>query len=118
MGSETVASPTQSQKDIKQKVNNYQALFKYETYKKYNNITNCKFNGFRLLFLTNTRYRMESICRLVQSISPSGFIWVTNQQQVFSKGAAAEIWAKGGYYKKKPQSIFKKLTFKAPSLIE
>ena len=35
MGSETVASPTQSQKDIKQKVNNYQALFKYETYKKY-----------------------------------------------------------------------------------
>jgi hypothetical protein len=118
MGSETVASPTQSQRDIKQKINNYQALFKYEIYKKYNNITNCKFNGFRLLFLTNTRYRMESICRLVQSVPPSDFIWVSNQQQAFSKGTAAEIWARGGDYKKKLQSIFKKLTFKTPSLIE
>jgi len=118
MGTETLASPTQSQGDIKQKINNYQTLFEHETYKKYNNIANCKFNGFRLLFLTNTLTRMESICRLVQSMPPSNFIWVTNQQQVFSKGAAAEIWARGGYYKKKSTSIFKKLTFKTPSLIK
>jgi len=103
----------QSPEDIKQKVHNYQTLFEHETYKRYNNIANCKLNGFRLLFLTNKLNRMESICRLVQSIPPSDFIWVTNQQRVFDKGAAAEIWARGGYYNKKPESILiEKYAFK------
>ena len=105
MGTETLASPTQSSGDIRQKVNNYQMLFKHEIYERYNNIANCKLNGFRLLFLTNTLNRMESICRLVQSMPPSDFIWVTDQQRVFYKGAAANIWARGGQYKKKLESI-------------
>jgi len=113
MGTETLVSPTLNPGDIKQKIYNYQALFEHETYKRYNNITNCKFNGFRLLFLTNTLNRMKSICHLVQSMPPSNFIWVTNQQRVFMNGAAAEIWARGGHYKKKPKSILtKKYTFK------
>lgn len=44
----------------------------------------------------------------------SNFIWV-NQQQIFCKGAAAEIWARGGQYNKKPESILtKKFTFNTP----
>lgn len=113
MGTETLASPTQSPRDIRQKVNNYQMLFKHGIYKRYNNIANCKLNGFRLLFLTSTLNRMESICRLIQSIPPSDFIWVTNQQQIFNKGVAAEIWARGGQYKKKLESILtERLAFK------
>jgi hypothetical protein len=116
MGTETLASPTLSPGDIKQKINNYQSLFKYGTYDRYSNIVNNKFNGFRLLFLTDTVNRKESICHLVQSMPPSDFIWVTNQQQVTINGAAAEIWARGGHYNKKPESILsKKLSFKIPA---
>jgi len=115
MGTETLASPTQSPGDINQKINNYQALFRLGKYKRYNNITNCKFNGFRLLFLTNTLNRMESICHLVQSMPPSNFIWVTNQQRVFIHGGAAEIWARGGHYMKKLESILtEKFMFNTP----
>lgn len=119
MGTETLTSPTQSPGDIQQKVNNYQTLFKHETYKRYNNVTNSKNNGFRLLFLTNTSNRMKSICQLVQSMPPSGFIWVTNQQRVFSNGVAAGIWARGGYYNKKSESIFtEKIAFNAPIYVQ
>jgi len=48
---------------------------------------------------------MKLICRLVQSMPPSDFIWVTNQQRVSINGAAAKIRARGGYYNKKLESI-------------
>jgi hypothetical protein len=113
MGTETLASPTQNPGDIRQKINNYQALFRHGTYDRYSDIINYKLNGFRLLFLTNSLSRMKSICQLVQSMPPSNFIWVTNQQTVFNKGVAAEIWARGGHYNRKPESIIsKKLAFK------
>jgi hypothetical protein len=108
MGTETLVSPTLNSGDIKQKVNNYQALFEHETYKRYNTTFNCNLNGFRLLFLTNTSSRMESICRLVQSMPPSNFIWITDQQCIFYKGVAAEIWARGGHYNKRQKSILTK----------
>ncbi len=116
MGTETLASLTQSPGDIRQKINNYQSLFRHGTYNRYSDIVNYKLNGFRLLFLTNSLSRMKSICQLAQSMPPSNFIWVTNQQTVFNKGVAAEIWARGGHYNKNPESILsKKLSFKMPS---
>jgi hypothetical protein len=117
MGTETLVSPTQSSGDIKQKVNNYRNIFKHGIYKRYNGIVNYDINGFRLLFLTSTLKRMESICRLVQSLPPSDFIWVTDQQRIFNNGVASEIWARGGQYKKKPESILtKKLAFNIPAI--
>jgi hypothetical protein len=105
MGTETLASPKQSPKDIRQKIINYQSLFKQKKYKRYKKIFNCNLNGFRLLFLTNTSSRKKSICNLVRNMPPSDFIWVTDQNSMFVNGVAANIWARGGNDNKKLESI-------------
>jgi hypothetical protein len=96
MGTETLASENRNSKDIRQKILNYQALFRGEQYKRYERKFNTKLNGFRLLFLANTSARMAAICRLIREMPPSDFIWVTDQQRMFSHGLSAEIWTRGG----------------------
>ncbi len=99
---------------IQQKIFNYQLLFHEGHYKRYEEIFNTELNGFRLLFMTNTTARMKSICDLVQETPPSQFIWITDQEKMFSRGIAADIWAKGGKYNQPSESILgKKLAFKS-----
>ena len=105
MDTETLASENRNPKDIRQKVINYQALFRSGRYKRYERIFGTKLNGFRLLFLANTSARKAAICRLIQQMPPSDFIWVTDQKQMFSHGLSAEIWARGGKIDAPPQSI-------------
>ena len=105
MDTETLASKKRNPKDIRQKVVNYQALFRSKRYKRYERFFGAKLNGFRLLFLANTFARMTAICRLVQEMPPSDFIWVTDQERMFSHGLSAEIWARGGKNDDPPQSI-------------
>ena len=98
-----------------QKIRKYQSLFKHENYSKYNSVANYKLKGFRLLFITNTVNRMKSVCRLVESMPPSDFIWVTNMTEIFSKGIAAKIWARGGHLNQNPESILnEKYAFESP----
>ena len=96
MGTEVLASENRNSKDIRQKIINYQALFRSKQYKRYGRIFNDTLNGFRLLFLANDSARMAAICRLVQEMPPSDFIWVTNQKQMFNYGLSDKIWARGG----------------------
>lgn len=105
MGSETVVSLKRDSKDIRQKIINYQALFKTRQYKRYEKIFSGQFNGFRLLFVTNSRPRLNTLCRFVREIRPSDFIWLTDQDRMFSKGLADSIWARGGRLDDPPQSI-------------
>ena len=105
MGTEPLASPTAGGRDLRQKILNYQAYFRTNRYRRYEELWGCKFNGFRLLFLANTSSRMAAICRLVQEMVPSDFIWVTDQGRVFEKGLGAAIWARGGKVQTPPQSI-------------
>ena len=115
MGTETLAKTKRVPGDIRQKIINYQTLFRSNHYKRYEKIFNAELNGFRLLFLANMPARMKAICNLVQQMPPSNFIWVTNQERMFSHGISAEIWARGGQYKKPPESILsQKFAFKAP----
>jgi len=115
MGTETLASTKHEPRDVRQKIINYQSLFRSNHYKRYEKIFNATINGFRLLFLSNTFSRMKKICDLVQEMPPSDFIWITDQNHVFSQGISAEIWARGGRYHKPPESILgPKLAFKAP----
>jgi len=114
MGTETLVSAKQSPGDVRQKIINYQSLFRSGHYKRYEKIFNAELNGFRLLFLTNTLSRSKSICDLAQEMPPSDFIWITDQIQMFSQGVSAEIWTRGGRHQKPPESILgPKLTFKA-----
>lgn len=105
MDTEPVASMDRNSKDIRQKIMNYQAIFRSGHYKRFENVFQFKFNGFRLLFLTNSPARSTSLSRLVQEMPPSDFIWLTNQEKMFSDGLSSEIWARGGKMDRPSQSI-------------
>jgi hypothetical protein len=105
MGTETLVNTTQAPNDIRQKIINYQALFRNGQYKRYEKIFKAKLNGFRLLFLSNTPARLKALCRLVRQMPPTDFIWLAAQDQMFSNGLAAEIWVRGGKDDEKLQSI-------------
>ncbi|MCG6880956.1 MAG: replication-relaxation family protein [Deltaproteobacteria bacterium] len=105
MDTEPIASLDRSPNDIRQKVINYQAIFRNGNYKRFENIFGFKFNGFRLLFMTNSPTRSTSLSRLVREMPPSDFIWLTNQGEMFSHGLASEIWVRGGKIDQPAQSI-------------
>lgn len=105
MDTEPVASMARNSKDIRQKILNYQSIFRNGYYKHFEEIFHFRFNGFRLLFLTNSPARSAALSHLVQEMPPSDFIWLTNQEKMFSDGLSAEIWARGGKTDQPPQSI-------------
>ena len=105
MGTETIASIDRDDKDIRQKILNYQALFRSGNYKRYERVFDSKLNGFRLLFLVNSAARLISLCKLVREMPPSDFIWLVNQGKMFSHGLSAKIWARGGRDDNPPESI-------------
>jgi len=105
MGTETIASPHRNRKDLRQKILNYQMFFRTSRYKRYQGVFDSKLNGFRLLFLTNSSARMISLCRLVREMPPSDFIWLAEEEKMFSNGLSARIWARGGQEQAQPQSI-------------
>jgi len=117
MDTEPVASVDRNSKDIRQKILNYQTIFRNGHYKRFEEIFGLKFNGFRLLFLTNSPARSASLSHLVKEMPPSDFIWLANQEKMFSEGLAAEIWVRGGKIESPPQSIIgPNLAIQAPVL--
>ena len=108
MGTETLASGRRGAKDIRNKVINYQQYFRGDGYKRYQDLWDCTLNGFRLLFLANTPARLAALCRLVHESPPSDFVWLTDQDRMFAKGASADIWARGGKLDAPPESIIGK----------
>ena len=108
MGTETIANMDRKPGDLRQKILNYQSLFESGYYKRYEDVFGSKLNGFRLLFLTDTFARMKAICRLVQGMPPSDFIWLTDRRSMFAHGLSAKIWARGGKVDNPTQSILGK----------
>jgi hypothetical protein len=114
-GTEAIASPKRDPRDIRQKIINYQEYFRSAQYKRYEKLWDCKLNGFRLLFLSNTNSRLVALCRLVQEMPPSNFVWLTSAEYMFSDGLSAEIWFHGGKQDNPPKSILgPKMACKAP----
>jgi len=112
MGTETLQSTKGNPNTIEQKVLNYQTMFQKKVYKRYEEIFNANFNGFRLLFLTNTLQRKKSLCELVRMMTPTDFVWVTDQEQMSAHGVSADIWSRGGHENKQSESILgEKLRF-------
>jgi hypothetical protein len=104
-GTESIASVKRNKGDIRQKIINYQRYFRSGRYKRYENTWGCSFNGFRLLFLTNTSNRLTALCRLVRDMPPSDFIWITDQERMFAQGLSDAIWFRGGRPDTSPESI-------------
>lgn len=115
MGTEVWANQKRGPGDIRQKIINYQSIFRSCHYKRYKKPFQTEFNGFRLLFLTNSFGRMKKMSDLVARMPPSDFIWLTDQDRMFSHGLSAEIWERGGKYGKPSESILgPKPKFNAP----
>jgi hypothetical protein len=108
MGTETAASPSGKGGDIRRKIATYQAYFRSGQYKRYEKTWHCDFHGFRLLVVTATEGRLTTLCRLVQEMPPSDFVWLTDQDRMLDRGLAAPIWARGGHLNVPPQSILGK----------
>lgn len=113
-GSETLASPERHIKDIRQKIKNYGSYFDNLGYQRYEEFWNCKLNGFRLLFLTNTLSRLNNLCRLVREMPPSDFIWLTQSTAMFKEGVSGQIWIRGGNIESSRQSILGSLSCQKP----
>jgi len=117
MGTETVVSGKRGHKDIRQKIINYQALFRSGHYKRFEDVFNARINGFRLLFLANSSARLNLLCRFVRQMPPSDFIWLTDSEQMFSHGLSDKTWARGGNLDTDLQSILgPRLCCQAPVL--
>lgn len=113
-GTETIASLKRKPTDIRQKILNYGAYFDSQRYKRYEKLWNCKLEGFRLLFVTNTVERLACLCKLVREMPPSDFIWLTEQSRIFTDGIPAKIWTRGGNIDAAPESIIDVLCCQAP----
>ena len=107
-------SPRRTPKDIRQKILSYGVCFDTQAYKKYESLWNCRLNGFRLLFLTDSVGRLSTLCSLVQAMPPSDYIWLTVAEHMFKDGISAEIWARGGRLDVSPQSLLGRLRCRAP----
>jgi len=113
-GSETLASPERHIKDVRQKIVNYDSYFDNLGYKRYEELWNCKLNGFRLLFVTNAFSRLKNLCRLVRDMPPSDYIWLAHSQSIFKGGVSGKIWIRGGNTESSPQSIIGSLACETP----
>jgi hypothetical protein len=108
MGTETLASPARSLKDVRQKIVNYQDLFRSGRYKRYERFFNASLNGFRLLFVTHSPSRLKTLCQLTASMLPSDFIWLSDRDRLLSSGLVDEIWVRGGVLDRQPYTIIGK----------
>lgn len=113
-GSEPLASSERHLKDVRQKIANYGSYFDNIRYKRYEEFWNCRLNGFRLLFLTNSLSRLNNLCRLVREMPPSEFIWLAQSQAMLKEGVSGNIWIRGGNIESSRQSILGSLCCQAP----
>ncbi len=70
MSTETLVNTQRGPGDARQKIINYQSIFRSCHYKRYKKVFKTEFNGFRLLFLTNCFVRMKAMCDLVTGMPP------------------------------------------------
>lgn len=96
MGTESLVGRSHHHRAFIAKIRNYQMFFRGGAYKRYEALWKQRFNGFRLLVLTSTPGRRHALGRLVGKAPPSDFIWLSDSEQLFSAGAFAPIWSRGG----------------------
>ena len=104
-GSEPYGTAQTGRTSIARKIQKYQRCFRSARYRIYDAVWDCSFRGFRVLFVTETRARAESLCRFLGDVHPREFIWVTDQGQLIERGVSGQIWARGGCHDRRAASI-------------
>jgi hypothetical protein len=96
MGTETLVSQCRQGQDVRQKLLNYQLLYRSQACRRYEQVVGGPLRGFRLLVLAESASRMTAICRLIRDMGAPDFVLVTDRHRMESLGVWAEIWAPGG----------------------
>ena len=102
MGTEPLRSSEPGRSDVAGKIANYQQYAVSGGFRTFGDFWKHEFTGFRLLFLTKTSERMAAICRLVHDAPPSDFVWITDEERMFSQGLGDAIWSRGGHGADRP----------------
>jgi len=115
-GTENLMSPDRKHKnDIFGKICNYLYYWDNNVYKQYEQVWNCTFKGFRVLFVANNTKNSARLCRLVSDLGRySNFVWVTDMPALFNSGIGGDIWYPGGQMIEPANSILGKLAFECP----
>lgn len=99
MGTERVASrKSKILSDVRRKVLVYRTYLGREGYKRYEDPVwfNRTLRGFRVLLVTSTTSRLESLCTLTREMAPSDFVWLTCGSSLVEPGFDASVWHRGG----------------------
>jgi len=96
MGTETLVSRRPGGQDVRQKILNYQLLYRSQACRRYEPLVGAPLRGFRLLILADSESRGTAICRLVGHLGAPDFVLVTDRHRMETFGVWAEIWAPGG----------------------
>lgn len=105
MGTEQWDAPRNARTTIMGKILNYQRTRRSEGYRLHAAAWQCSLHGFRVLFVTRTRDRLDMLCRRLCVVRPRDFIWLTDQTQLLERGIGARIWARGGSLDRPAESI-------------
>ena len=78
--------------DIENKIIRYSEMFENSTIRFYEDHFETKLERFRLLYITNNRYRLNSIAEVVKKYNEHGFFWMTTLGEFCSNGLKGKIW--------------------------
>ena len=95
-GSEPLASGQADRSAIAAKIINYQAAFASAAYRTAVPALPLPPRGFRLLLVTQTPRREQSLGELLRLLKPTDFVWTTHEQLVVGEGFTNAIWLRGG----------------------
>lgn len=94
MGTESLSGSSPG--TVRAKISNYEQIFRSKSYKKFEQLLNRSFRGFRVLFVANTHNRLTQLSRLAKSDKSADFVWLTDQESLFKNGISGKIWLRGG----------------------
>ena len=100
-----VRSKPEQGEDLRTKILAYRALLGSGQYRRLATLMEVQTRGFRVLLLTNTQARGQSLCRMVKQMAPSDFIWVSHRAIIESRGIGQAVWYPGGKESSGPCSI-------------
>lgn len=116
-GTESLVQPNSTEGNaLATKVIHYLYYWREKGYTCYEPVWNCRFHGFRLLFLVHHVSRLTGISHLLRQLPPQAdFIWLTDPRPLLDQGVSGAIWYPRGCREKPPVSMLDRLAFACPS---
>lgn len=83
-------------KNVETKIKAYDSLWKSQKFKRYDEMFDYKFSGFRLLWVTLTKRRLDGVSRFCCQEGLGDSAWLTTLIEIESKGVFGKVWIVSG----------------------